>query len=143
MKDPLHKEHTPYDLLGLNPNASKNEVLGALPRFLRNPKNRSKISKAQEARKRLMNMDDRLEIDILYYRTDKFPGTLDGAIDIQKEIKEFLAPPVLSDDDLFHDLKGEDHGAQFETITFSQVKLAANRQFETDKDDKIEVIFDE
>ena len=58
-KDPFQLEETPYDLLGLEPNASPKEVQEALPRFMRDRKNLPRLALAQQAIRKLKTPADR------------------------------------------------------------------------------------
>lgn len=142
IKDPLHQEETPYELLGLDPNVPHNDILHALPLFMRDPKNRTKIPKAQEAVRRLMNPKDRIVIDILYYciREVKMEG--DDHADLKTRLENFMAVPLLKEDDLFSDLKRGDLSVDFREIIFSPIKIRELTKYDGLHDYKLEMTFD-
>src|SRR5260370_33841159 len=72
-KDPFQIEETPYDLLGLEPNASPKEVQEALPRFMRDRKNLPRLALAQQAIRKLKTPADRAMVDIWMYNVEAAP----------------------------------------------------------------------
>ena len=140
IKDPLHQEETPYDLLGLDPNASYNEIHQALPRFIR--KNISKIGRAQEAAKRLRNPRDRIAIDILYYCIGKMDEEDIGEVDLNSALHKFLTVPYLKDEELYSDLKKEDFLSDFREIKFSKFKISELKKYDDIENLKLEIPFD-
>src|SRR5258707_1614969 len=72
-KDPFQIEETPYDLLGLEPNASPKEVQEALPRFMRDRKNLPRLALAQQAIRKLKTPADRAMVDIWLYNVEAAP----------------------------------------------------------------------
>jgi hypothetical protein len=108
IKDPLHNEDTPYEMLGLDPNACNEEVHKSLPRFMRDKKNIPNLGKAQEAIKRLKNPKDRMAIDILYYCIGEVDKEDTEELDIDLRLRELCVVPYLNNDELYSDLiKGE------------------------------------
>ena len=142
IKDPLHQEETPYELLGLDPNVPHSDVLHALPRFMRDPKNRAKIPKAQEAIRKLMNSKDRIAIDILYYCMGKVEVESDKLTDLKTELQGFMLVPALKEDDLFSDLKKEDFSEDFREIKFRKVGIGKLNKYDPINDYKLEMPFD-
>lgn len=126
IKDPLHKEETPYDILGLTPYANHNEVHQALPRFMRDRKNvaRYGIGLAQEAVKRLKNPNYRIYIDIFYYSMGEMPETLDDKELTDFNLNEFLSVPCINEEDIFTDLDKTDFSDEFTELHFNKLKLS-------------------
>lgn len=69
MKDPLQKEPTAYDILGISQNAAMDEIKKAFARALREKKYTPQ--QIAEAHKRLLNVETRLEEDFFYYEKEK------------------------------------------------------------------------
>jgi hypothetical protein len=69
-KDPLDRRETPYETLGLTPEASPAEVQAALARFLRDRKNLPRLAIAQQALRTLKTPADRAAVDILLYSAE-------------------------------------------------------------------------
>jgi hypothetical protein len=86
IKDPLHEDETPYEILDLDPNASNEEVHESLPRFMRDKKNIPNLGKAMEAVRRLKTPKDRMALDILYYSTGEMGGETTGNADLDLQL---------------------------------------------------------
>ena len=142
IKDPLHQEETPYDLLGLDPNASHNEIHQALPRFMHDRKNISKLGRAQEAVKRLKNPRDRIAVDILYYCIGKMDEEDIGGMDINSAIREFLVVPYLEEEKIYSDLKKGDFSSDFREIKFNKIKISELNKYDDIESLKLEMPFD-
>jgi hypothetical protein len=72
-KDPFQTGETPYEVLGLEPNASPAEVQGSLPRFMRDRKNLPRLAIAQQAIRKLKTPADRAQVDIWLYNVNARP----------------------------------------------------------------------
>ena len=68
MKDPLNKEMTPYEILGIDQYASRDEIQKALKEVLKERKN---VNKATQARNVLRDTYSRAFVDIFHY-DDKY-----------------------------------------------------------------------
>ena len=141
-KDPLHDEETPYDILNLDPDATHNEVHQALPRFMRDRKNIARLSKAQEAVKKLKNSKDRVGVDIFYYSLGKIDSVDSEDWDILAKLDEFLVVPSVKDEQLYSDLQRGDFSADFREITFNKVKISEINKSGNIEEYKLEVSFD-
>ena len=142
MKDPLHTEETPYELLGLNPDASHNEVHLALPRFLQNKDNLSKRVRAQESAKKLRNPRDRIAFDILYYCIEKIDENDCKDMDIYSSLSEFVVVPYFSDDELYLDLKKEDFSREFKEMKSRKIEMKEITKFNNIESIRLEINFD-
>lgn len=69
MKDPLQKEPTAYDILGISRNATMDEIKRAFGQALQEKKYAPQ--QIAEAHKRLLNVETRLEEDFFYYEKEK------------------------------------------------------------------------
>lgn len=69
IKDPLFKEQTPYEFLGLERNMKiqTKDIHNFLANFMKNPENRTKISAAMEMLKKLKVNSERIQIDLMFY----------------------------------------------------------------------------
>lgn len=141
IKDPLHHEETPYDLLNLDPNALHSEVLKALPNFMRIPENRVKIPKAQEAVRKLMNSKDRAAIDILYYWTGKIDIEFKKDDDLKIDIDNFKAISALTEEEYYSDLKRSEFSEYFTDIAFNKIIVDDFKQHGKN-DHHLEIFFD-
>lgn len=139
-KDPLYPEETPYDVLGLHPDASHNEVHQALPKFMRNPKNIPRLGKAQHANAKLRNSKERVAIDILYYSMGKMDGMESQEFDVNNKLNEFLVIPYVKDNEFCSDLQMGDYSGDCQEITFSKVRVDELIEYDDMKRYKLEVI---
>jgi curved DNA-binding protein CbpA len=115
-KDPLHKEETPYDILGLPVNAGPEEVHQALAKFIRQRReNVRRLQVGQQAQQLLKNPRLRLAVDILYYQADGLHA-LAGTEPPPLALEEFKRVPYLSPEELFSDLDREDFAADVTEI---------------------------
>lgn len=132
IKDPLHKEETPYDILGLTPYANHNDVHQSLPRFMRDRKKVVKygIALAQEASRRLKNPKDRIYIDIFYYSVGEMPVTLDDKGSTEFNVNEFLSIPYIKEEDIFTDLDKIDFSDEFAEFHFNKIKLSELKRYD-------------
>lgn len=69
-KDPFQPRETPYEILGLQPDASPAEVQASLPRFMRDRKNLPRLAVAQQALRKLKSAADRAQVDIWLYNVE-------------------------------------------------------------------------
>lgn len=132
IKDPLYKEETPYDILGLTPYANHNDVHQALPKFMRDRKKVAKygIGLAQDAVKRLKNPNDRVYIDILYYSKGEMPSTLDDKEIEDFSVDEFISVPCIKEDEIFTDISSADFSDEFNEISFNKIKLSQLNRYD-------------
>ena len=126
IKDPLHQEETPYDILGLTPYANHNDVHLALPKFMRDRKKIAKygIGLAQEAVKRLKNPKDRIYIDIFYYSIGEMPVTIEDEESADFDVKEFFSVPCIKEEEIFTDISKADFSDEFDELQFNKIKLS-------------------
>lgn len=142
-KDPLYPEETPYDILGLHPDASHNEVHQALPKFMRDKKNIPRLGRARAANTKLRNPKERIAIDILYYSMGKMDRKEPGEVVINNKLNEFLVIPCLKDDEFYSDLKRGDYSNDFRKINFNEVKVDEMIEYDNIKRFKLEkILFD-
>ena len=107
-KDPFQLEETPYDLLGLEPNASPKEVQEALPRFMRDRKNLPRLALAQQAIRKLKTPADRAMVDIWLYNVEAAPEEARADVDLGQALAGFRKVPCYPVEELYSDLTGMD-----------------------------------
>ena len=107
-KDPLHKEETPYEVLGLAMDVSPEEIHQALAKFVRRRReNVRRLQVGQQAQQLLKNPRLRLAVDILYYQADGLQAQ-EGTEPPPLSLEEFKQVPYLSPEELFSDLDRDD-----------------------------------
>lgn len=126
IKDPLWKEETPYDVLGLTPYANHNDVHRALPTFMRDRKKvaRYGVGLAQDSVKRLKNPKDRMRIDIFYYSVGEINKTLDEKAPEQIDANEFILVPCVREEDIYTDIDKTDFSDEYVEFNFNKIKLS-------------------
>ena len=132
LKDPNHQQETPYELLGLTPDASAEEVHKALPRFMRDRRNIPRLGKATEAVKRLKNARERAEIDIWFYEIEAMEatGSSNGLASAPLALEEFTVVPCWPAESLDSDLESPPPQANLEEITFLRPKITDLKRFD-------------
>jgi hypothetical protein len=121
-KDPYHEATTPYELLGLDPGTSSGALHGALSRFMRDPRNASRIRLAQDALKRLKSALGRAAVDIWFYDFD--PTHYAGAEgDDGGWLDSFSGVHALSPAELCTDLDAADLSLDVRQVIPSRMKL--------------------
>lgn len=126
LKDPLDDSITPYDLLGVRADASREAVQTAFAEFMRNPRNRSRIGDAQDARRQLSSPYDRAAIDIWFYEIEHPEPTVEGQEDqVNAAISNFARPCRIPHEALFTDLNALDRivlePVEFENLDFADL----------------------
>jgi hypothetical protein len=105
IKDPLNQQETPYDILEIDFNTPMLDLHQALPRFMRKNKAASKIAVAQEAIRKLKNIQERLAFDITYYSLVVMEGSsVESLCDIQNFASQLIMVPVSEPADYLTDL---------------------------------------
>jgi hypothetical protein len=122
IKDPCHREETAYELLGLRPDCNDAQIKQALVRFMRDPKNRTRLQQAQKADMLLRTPAERAWINLWYYRVDTSVAETSEA-DFQAALREFRAIPALPPSALYSDIDCMDGAAGARDITFSKMRL--------------------
>src|SRR5258708_37675499 len=107
-KDPFQLEETPYDLLGLEPNASPKEVQEALPRFMRDRKNLPRLALAQQAIRKLKTPADRAMVDIWLYNVEAAPEQAGAGVEPGGGVAGLPTGPCSPGEELYFDLTGRD-----------------------------------
>ncbi|HWQ03030.1 MAG TPA: hypothetical protein VNL38_00990 [Candidatus Nitrosotenuis sp.] len=129
IKDPCHREETAYDLLELPPNCTDAQIKQALVRFMRNPKNRTRLQEAQQADMRLRTPAERAWINLWYYRVDTSVVETSDA-EFQAALQEFRALPVLPPTALYTDIDAADCAQGQREIQFSKMRLLDLRRYD-------------
>ena len=142
IKDPQQNVETPYELLGLPANASRTEVQGALPKFMRDRRNIPRLGKAQDAVRKLQNAKARAAIDIFFYEVNLAAAGAGAADAPPPDFSEFQRIPVLRVDQLYNDLDGGRVTADFRQVTPTQIKFSEVKVFDGLDDVHIRPRFD-
>lgn len=121
IKDPFFTEETPYDILGIDGNASRKEVKHAYLNFVR--KNRGKVQKAQTAQKKINSASQRLGIDIMYYSMGVFEENV-RVHNPEKIISQLGQPPVADRKEYLSGLFADDFSPEFSEISERKIVLA-------------------
>ena len=130
LKDPNNKAETPYELLGLAPDAPGSEVQKALPRFMRDRRNIARLGQAQEAVRRLQNVKARAAIDIWFYQLDLSKVEGAGGPLPPLDLDEFRRVPVIPREELHCDLQSSIMQADFQKLVPGQVKFSDVKMFD-------------
>ena len=103
-KDPLQTEETPYETLGLEPDATPAEIQASLARFLRDRRNLPRLAIAQQALRKLKTPAERARVDIGLYEVDAEFGN------------DLAAVPCYPVEELYSDLTGLDWSKEIAAI---------------------------
>jgi hypothetical protein len=122
-KDPFQLEETPYELLGLAPNASPKEIQEALPRFMRDRKNLPRLALAQQAIRKLKAPGERALVDIWLYNVEAAPEQAGPDVDMGQALAPFRNVPCYAVEDLYSDLTGLDLSKEKREIEFKQMQI--------------------
>jgi hypothetical protein len=129
-KDPLHKEETPYDILGLAVDAYPEKIHQALAKFIRRRReNVRRLQVGQQAQQLLKNPRQRLAVDILYYQVDGLPAQ-EGTEPPPLALEEFKQVPFLSPEELFSDLDRDDFASDVTEIPVRDFSFPADDTFD-------------
>ena len=129
-KDPFQTEETPYELLGLEPDASPADIQAALPRFMRDRKNLPKLALAQQAIRRLKSPADRAQVDIWLYNLEAAPEQAGPEVDIKQALGDFCKVPCYAVEELYSDLAGLDPAKEQREIQFKEMQFSELKQFD-------------
>lgn len=110
-KDPFQPGETPYEILGLQPDASPAEVQASLPRFMRDRKNLPRLAVAQQALRKLKTAADRAQVDIWLYHVSTPSADF---VPASSDPPKVASCPV---DELYSDLSAEEpYQANFDDL---------------------------
>jgi hypothetical protein len=129
-KDPYQLEETPYELLGLEPNASPKEVQEALPRFMRDRKNLPRLALAQQAIRKLKTPADRALLDIWLYNVEATPDEGGPEVDMSQALAGFRKVPCYPVEELYSDLSGLDLSKEQREIQFKKMEFGDLKQYD-------------
>lgn len=141
LKDPLHQEETPYELLALHPNARPDELHHALPNFMRRPENIPRLGEGMQAVQRLKDPRSRLSVDLMHYQ-------LDGLKLAEKteppplNLDNFFKVPCFPPEQLFTDLDLEDFDADLEDLVCQNFSPQPDNRYNRLADYHLEVELD-
>ena len=142
MKDPLHNEKTPYEILDIAQNATPKEIQEGFGKFLKTAQKDGKnIQEGMTARKKLTSIKDRIDVDIFYYCLGDMEISEEPA-DLNIDVHDFLEVPIWDSAEAFTDLDREDFSKDFEEITFKPLKIGDLEQYNELRECKMEVVFD-
>src|SRR5262245_42282100 len=129
-KDPSQTEETPYELLGLQPNASPKEIQEALPRFMRDRKNLPRLSLAQQAIRKLKSPAARAQVDLWLYNVEAAPEQAGPPVDMGAALADFRKVPCYPAEELYSDLTGLDPAKEQREIKFKKIQFADLAQYD-------------
>lgn len=143
IKDPLNNKTTPYEVLDLTPYADHDKVHQSLSRFMRDRIRMAKygMGAAQEARRKLTDPKERINIDIFYYSIDEMTEELKTDNPLDSNIQETLIIPIIKEEGIYTDLDKTDFTDELDDIQFNKIKLSELNKYD-DRIYKIEVMFD-
>jgi hypothetical protein len=129
-KDPFQLEESPYDLLGLEPNASPKNIQEALPRFMRDRKNFARLPLAQQAIRKLKTPADRALVDIWLYNVEAAPEQAGPEVDMAQALAAFRKVPCYPVEELYSDLAGLDPAKEQREIEFKKMQIRELKQYD-------------
>ncbi len=129
-KDPFQTEETPYELLGLEPNASPAEIQAALPRFMRDRRNLPKLALAQQAIRKLKSPADRAQVDIWLYNLEAAPEQAGPEVDLKQALADFRKVPCYAVEELYSDLDGLDPAREQREIQFKEMAIGELKKYD-------------
>jgi hypothetical protein len=142
LKDPNHKDETPYELLNLPLEATRQELHQALPRFMRDRRNLARLGRAQEAVRKLQNAKARAGIDIWFYESGPAEAASGPAQPRALVLDEFRQVPALPPQALYTDLDGADRAADSRPIDILKVKISDVRSLDGVEEIRLRPDFD-
>jgi hypothetical protein len=123
-KDPAHTAQTPYELLGLPLEPSRDAVYKALPAFMRDRRNLPKLGQAREAVQKLQSVLARAAIDIWMYQVGAPEEAAGAVMPEPPPIDTFLAVKAIGPAALYCDLDAPDPSARFRGIVPLTIRLS-------------------
>jgi hypothetical protein len=138
MKDPLDKELSPYEILGISPDSSQREIQQALGKLLHSGK---KIGEGVKARHTLSNIHERLEIDLFSY---SFEDLKDETLPVEESfnIQDYCEVPEPDANELFPDLIRDNHADDFSRITYHDLNMQRIDAYDTHPEYDLKEEFD-
>jgi len=143
IKDPLNRKKDAYDILELDPNAPRDRIIQALPRFMRKPENRPIIKEGRIAQGSLLSSQKRIKIDIDYYPIREIDPNQVKLKNISKEISRLADVPIIKDYNDFlldRDLKATSN--DFKEFHFKKIEMLEINEYHNLNNLELEVIFD-
>ena len=130
LKDPNHKNQTPYEILGIPFNASLAQVKKALIVFLqvKERKQPQLIKAAQQANKALQNPKARAQIDVWLY--DAVLPQQSEAPTNSLDLTEFGQPTIFKATELFCDLSGNMPEEDVDEIVLHEASFVEVTEFD-------------
>src|SRR5687768_13291044 len=122
-KDPYQLEETPYEFLGVSPDAGPKEIQAALPRFLRDTRNIARFGPAQQANKKLRTPAERALVDIWFYNVETASEQAGPEVDMAEALAGFLKVPCYPVEELYSDLTGLDLSKEQRAIEFKEMRI--------------------
>ncbi len=138
IKDPLNADETPYDLLGLDPNARPRQVQGALALFMRRRQHLHKLPLAMQARQVLNDPRQRLAVDAMYYSLEGMQAQ-ENREPPPLKLDDFIRVPHLPPEELFSDLDRPDGRADFGPLEFREFQFTPDNRFDQLSSYRLEV----
>jgi hypothetical protein len=129
IKDPCHRDETPYDILGLSPNATAAQIQQALVQFMKNPKNRPRLAQAQQASMKLRTPVERAWVDLWFYRVEPPQGEL-SETEFIASLQVLQQVPVHPAETLYTDLDNAEAAPESKEIQYSKMRMLDLRRYD-------------
>lgn len=126
MKDPLSKEESPYEILGVSNDSSLKGINDAFGGYLAKRKN---PQKGMKARSSLTNMKERIEIDMFFYQFGEITVEPQDS-DLKIHVPDYCPVPVFQAGQIFTDLDLEDHSGDITEVSFEDKPFTVARDLD-------------
>ena len=123
MKDPLDSKQRAYEVLGVNRNATLDEINKAYARLAADPKNISRRQELTNAWQRLRRLETRLQEDFWYYEVREEEPTGHLSADSREEFPWDPVLPLVVVGAEFTDLDEGRYRRDFSPLKFRSMKL--------------------
>jgi len=129
-KDPDQQSTNPYELLDLEPDASRTQLNLALKRFMEHPENRAHVGKAMEALRKLRSGRERAAIDVWLYDLESIECGFEGELTADLSLDEFLKVPRLAAEDFPSDLEAAAVRVEPPALALQKVKISDLKRYD-------------
>lgn len=142
MKDPLDSKQRAYEVLGVDRNATLDEINKAYARLAADPKNISRRQELTNAWQRLRRTETRLEEDFWYYTVEHDEHAEHTATDPHEEFRWDPALPPLEIGLEFTDLAEGRYRQDLRPLEFRDIRLTHIDRYDEQPAATIPIVFD-